>query len=269
MAKYGGACIEKSGTIFPRKLVACLLRDALKRIPGLTIHPYNPARSVTKTDSSGKPRYTVETDKGSIGCWAVVHATNAYASYLIPSLRGPKGVLGCKAECIAIPPNVPAAGDPCLRGGLGFDEFMHYVIQRPNDGPLIYGWSGVEMVANYDDSDALPKSDDKKPAGHGEMAGFLESAFPQRFKGIDWDQHVSHRWTGIQGFTETGASLVGRHSEDSPGEFICVGHNGEGMGRCFASATVMTDRLLHYLEDKDESSWTAPDWFPKSFLYKI
>ncbi|TVY65230.1 hypothetical protein Focb16_v015439 [Fusarium oxysporum f. sp. cubense] len=273
-AKYGAAAIDKSGTIYPRKLVAALLRDATKRIPNLTIHPYNPVRSVSKSDTSGsKPSYIVKTDKGLIKCLAVVHATNAYASYLIPSLKGPQGVLGCKAECIAISPNISASGvdsaPPGLRGGLGFDEFWHYLIQRPNNGPFIYGWAGIEKVGDYDDSDTLPKGDDGSPAGHSVMGEFLESAFPQSFKSIKWDQHVSHRWTGIQGFTQTGASLVGRHSKESPGEFISVGHNGEGMGRCFASSTVMTDRLLYYLDGKDESSWSPPDWFPRSFLYNI
>ncbi|KAF4450488.1 cytochrome P450 [Fusarium austroafricanum] len=272
-AQYGAASIDKSGTISPRKFVAALLRDAMKRITNLSIHPYNPVRSVQKSDALGsKPSYTVETDKGIIRCLAVVHATNAYASYLIPSLKGPQGVLGCKAECIAIAPNVSSAVDstpPGLRGGLGFDEFCHYLIQRPNNGPFIYGWSGVEMVGNYDDSCTLPKGSDGIPAGGNVMKEFLESAFPESFEDIQWDQSVSHRWTGIQGFTQSGASLVGRHSKESPGEFISVGHNGEGMGRCFASSTVMTDRLLHYLDGKDESSWSAPEWFPRSFLYNI
>ncbi|KAL5592984.1 hypothetical protein FOBRF1_012086 [Fusarium oxysporum] len=273
-AKYGAASIDKSGTIYPRKFVAALLRDSIKRIPNITIHPYNPVRSVFKSDISGsRPSYAVKSDKGLIRCLAVVHATNAYVSYLIPSLKGPQGVLGCKAECIAIPPNISSSGvehtPPGLRGGLGFEEFWHYVIQRPNNGPFIYGWASVEMVGNYDDSDTLPKAADGSPAGCSVMSEFLESAFPRSFQAIKWDQHVSHCWTGIQGFTQSGASLVGRYSKESPGEFISVGHNGEGMGRCFASSTVMTDRLLHYLDGKDENSWSAPEWFPRSFLYNI
>ncbi|KAF5006900.1 hypothetical protein FDECE_6743 [Fusarium decemcellulare] len=274
MAKYGAACIKKSGTVYPRKLVAALLRDAIDRISGLTIHPYTPVRSVSQDLTAARPSYTVTTDKGSVHCRAVVHATNAYASYLIPSLRGIDGVLGCKAECIAIKPNVNLASKSDvvaegLRGGLGFDEFWHWLIQRPRGGPFIYGWSGVEKVGDYDDSNVLPKDGDGNPAGHKTMCEFLEKAFPHSFSAIDCERDVAYRWTGIQGFTQTGASLVGRHSKESPGEFISVGHNGEGMGRCFASATVMTDRLLHYLDGKDEGSWTAPDWFPKTFLYNI
>lgn len=247
----------------------------MSRIASLTIHPYTPARSVERpTDATSTPLlYTVNTDGGSIQCRAVVHATNAYASYLIPELRGLDGVLGCKAECIAIQPNVTSTkSDPTpkgLRGGLGFDEFWHWLIQRPGNGPFIYGWSGVEMVGNYDDSGTLPKEEDGSFAGQKVMGNFLENAFPDSFKAIDWDRDVTYRWTGIQGFTKTGASLVGRHSTKSPGEFISVGHNGEGMGRCFASATVMTDRILHYLDTGDDNSWSPPDWFPRSFLVNI
>lgn len=223
-------------------------------------------------DERERIRYAVETAKGLVSCPVVVHATNAYASHLIPSLGGVDGVLGCKAECIAVQPNVASeagASSKSLGGGLGYEEFWHWLIQRPDNGPFIYGWSGVEMVGDYDDSTTLPRAEDGSPAGHKVMAGFLEGAFPTTFKAIDPERDVTYRWTGIQGFTKRGASLVGRHSTESPGEFISVGHNGEGMGRCFASALVMTDRALHYLDGKDEANWSAPDWFPQSFLYNI
>ena len=273
-AKYGAACIDKSGTIYPRKFVAALLRHAMKRMPNLTIHPYTPALSVKKSTEGNHrtARYSVKAEESLISCRAVIHATNAYASYLIPSLGGIDGVLGCKAECIAVQPNVAVesgSSPKTLSGGLGFDEFWHWLIQRPNNGPFIYGWSGVEMVGDYDDSTTLPREGDGAPAGYKVMAGFLESTFPTIFRDINPDRDVKYRWTGIQGFTKTGASLVGRHSTESPGEFISVGHNGEGMGRCFASAVVLTDRVLHYLDQRDEKDWSAPDWFPRSFLYNI
>ncbi|KAH8743758.1 FAD dependent oxidoreductase [Diaporthe sp. PMI_573] len=269
---FGGDCIDKSGTVFPRKLVAEILHNAKKRVPGLTIHSHNPAKSVTRHETASGPSYLVTTDRGTIRSRAVVHATNAYVSQLIPSLAGQAGVLGCKAECIAVVPNVPNAcsGAPTgLRGGLGFEEFWHYLIQRPDNGPFIYGWAGIEQVGEYDDSVAIPLEASGKPPGCDLMTEFLEKGFPHSFRDIDLGRDVSHRWTGIQGFTNTGASLVGRWSKESPGEFISVGHNGEGMGRCFACATVMTDRLLHYLDGNEDDKWAAPEWFPKSFLYNI
>ncbi|KAL0942936.1 uncharacterized protein CTRU02_200822 [Colletotrichum truncatum] len=270
--KFGSDCIDKSGSIFPRKLVAELLRDARKRIPGLTIHSSNPVRSVTRQEVASVPSYTVTTDRGTIRSRVVVHATNAYVSYLIPSLKGREGVLGCKAECIAVTPNVSATSSNTplgLRGGLGFEEFSHYIIQRPDNGPFIYGWAGIEKVGDYDDSTTLPLDANQKPPACDLMAEFLEKGFPQSFREIDLQRDISHRWTGVQGHTKTGASLVGRWSKESPGEFISVGHNGEGMGRCFACATVITDRLLHYLDGKNDDSWTPFDWFPRSFLYNI
>ncbi|KAF9882275.1 hypothetical protein CkaCkLH20_00311 [Colletotrichum karsti] len=274
MGQFGAASLDKSGTIFPRKLVAELLRDAIRRMPGLTIHPYNPVRSVDKisvqTSHGSAPSYTTTTDNGIIRSRAVVHATNAYASYLIPSLRNSNGVVGCKAECIAVKPNVAPSGSSNphgLRGGLGFDEFGHYIIQRPNNGPFIYGWSTCEKIGEYDDNTPLSCDENQKPAGQDVMTDLLEKGFPHSFGAVDLQRDVSHRWSGIQGFTKSGASLVGRPSEESPGEFMSVGHNGEGMGRCFACATVMTDMLVHYLDGKKHDTWSRPDWFPESFLY--
>ncbi|EIT72287.1 hypothetical protein AO1008_11336 [Aspergillus oryzae 100-8] len=99
------------------------------------------------------------------------------------------------------------------------------------------------------------------------MVQFLETVFPHHFEDIDFKRDVVYDWTGIQGFTKDGASIVGRPTKGSPGEYVSVGHNGEGMGRCFACATVATDAMLSYL--KGTKSWTPPEWFPMSFARNL
>lgn len=233
---------------------------------GLSIHPFTPVRSVTrdgKGDGSASAfQYSVITEKGTTRARAVFHATNAYASYLIPSLRGQGGVFGCKAEVMAIQPNCVTAPEHGLQCSFGHDEFWHWAIQRPDNGPFIYGWSGAEILGDYDDSRAISIEHDANRT----MKKWLEESFPNCFKHIAWEKDLRYRWSGIQGLTRDGASVVGRPSPQSPGEFLSVGHNGEGMGRCFASATVMADAILHYLAEKP---WTAPSWFPKPFLRNI
>lgn len=229
-------------------------------MPNLTIHPYTPVEAVTK-DNGASGLYKVRTTKCTVKARAIFHATNAYAGNICADLKGSNGVFGSKAHMLGVNPNVPG----CTRQldvGFGYGDFWHYLQQRPNRGPFLYGFAVAELLNNYDDTITLPDDHPIRP----KMFKFLEDTFPEWFQNIDQKRDTSHDWTGIQGFTMTGASIVGRPSKDSPGEFASVGHNGEGMGRCFASAAVATDAMLAYLDGKD---YTPPDWFPACFRRNI
>lgn len=259
--------MERSGTIYPRKLVDALLRHVEDRMPNFTIHPYNPVKSVSMnaSASSSAVEYNVVTEKGSIRARAVAHATNAYASHLIPSLVSRDGVFGCKSDVVAIQPNAtPAASS--VQGGIGYDLFWHWLIQRPHNGPFIYGSSSTEKLLDYDDSVTLV--DDEST--HKHMKEWLESSLPRHFNSIEWSRDVLYSWSGVQAYTMDGTSCVGHPTKDSVGEFMSVGHNGEGMGRCFSCSHVLVDKLLYYLEgDSNQGPWSPPDWFPRSFLRNV
>lgn len=259
--------MAKSGSIFPRKLVDNLIRHAQSQMPNLSVHSYNPVKSVqkdTETSPERNPRYNVITERGTIRSRTVIHATNAYASHLIPSLVGEKGVFGCKADVLAVQPNCDPTASSTLEGGLGHDLFWHWAIQRPQNGPFIYGWSGVERLLDYDDSVTLPADDPSRAY----IFEWLQESFPNNFKSLQWDKDVLYAWSGVQAYTMDGTSQVGHPTKDSPGEFMSIGHNGEGMGRCFACSTVVVDKLLHYLQGGREP-WSPPEWFPRSFLRNV
>ncbi|CAG7562640.1 unnamed protein product [Fusarium equiseti] len=268
LAKYGSAYLELSGSLYPRKLVAAVLKDVRARMPNFSIHPYTPVTSVEKSEGArggGKEQYIIKTGKGDIRASVVLHATNAYASKLIPCLSGSEGVFGVKAEVMAVQPRDDVLPPNQLRGGLGYDKFWHWLVQRPDNGPFIYGWSGVEKVGDYDDSKILSDSNSRK-----KMCEWLETSLPDNFSTVQWDDHVKNCWTGVQGLTLNGTSYVGRPDKERSGEFMSVGHNGEGMGRCWACAFVVIDKAMHYLEEDESSTpWKAPEWFPNAFLKNI
>ncbi|GKZ21493.1 hypothetical protein AbraIFM66951_006676 [Aspergillus brasiliensis] len=264
-SEHGAAYLERSGTVYPRKLVAVLLKAALQRMAAFTIHSYTPVSAVTheSTDSGEDHSYTVSTNRGNIKARSVFHATNGYASHLIPSLCGKSGVYGCKAHMLGVQPNRTAPDAFQLTRGFGYQDFWHWILQRPNNGPYLYGLATAEEVGNYNDNITLP---DDNPHKLG-MIQFLESVFPHHFRDINIQRDIVYDWTGIQGFTQNGASIVGRPTQGSPGEYVSVGHNGEGMGRCFASAVVATDAMLNYLNGN--KAWAPPDWFPASYARNL
>ncbi|KAF2995970.1 hypothetical protein E8E14_004039 [Neopestalotiopsis sp. 37M] len=255
LCAYGAAFIENSGTIYPRKFVHELLKSAMSKMPQLSIHPYTPVESISHLPSTST--YQVCTAQGVVNTKAIFHATNAYAGSISPSLGGPDGVFGCKAHMLGVQPNVPGCTRQ-LKPGFGYANFWHWILQRPDSGPYLYGLANAELLNDYDDTKTLPLDS----AVRKDMVEFLQKAFPESFQSIDSSRDIKYDWTGIQGFTMTGASIVGRVSADSPGEFVSVGHNGEGMGRCFLAATVATDAMLAYLSGE---AYVVPESFPKSW----
>ncbi|KAF2009034.1 FAD dependent oxidoreductase [Aaosphaeria arxii CBS 175.79] len=261
LCRYGSALLERAGTFYPRKFVHNLLLTALERMPNLTIHPYTPVEAVRKVETPDV-QYEIRTPRGTITSKAVFHATNAYAGNICPPLKGSNGVFGAKAHLLALSPNTPGNRDKQLKYGFGYADFWHYLHQRPAHGSFLYGLADAEILNDYDDSITLPTDHPVR----AKMAEMLERNFPDWFENLDLSKDVTHDWTGIQGLTMTGASIVGRPSIESPGEFASVGHNGEGMGRCFASGTVASDAMLAYL---DGSEYSPPDWFPHCYRRNI
>ena len=228
----------------------------MERMSRFSLHPYTPVEAVTR-GTGERPMYEVRTTKGMIITQTVFHATNAYAGNICPDLQGSKGVFGVKAHMLAVQPNVSGCNSQLLHT-FGYADCWHYLHQRPNLGPFMYGLADAEILNDYDDTVTLPGDHPVRER----MTRFLERVFPNWFEDIEVAQSVTHDWTGIQGLTMSGSSIVGRPTKDSPGEFCSVGHNGEGMGRCFSLATVATHALLAYVNDQ---SYTLPEWFPRDY----
>ena len=215
----------------------------------LSIETNTPVESITVSQSgpAGFP-YAVRTSRGTIYARHVVHATNAFASQLVPGLR--KKITGARAHMSA---QRPGLGFPDSAGkrswsivsGGGFD----YVTQRPSttegwQGDLMIGGGfvrslkqGIDQVGVYDDGATL----DGLTVAH--IAGIFPSIFHP-----NWGQRASMEevWSGIIALTGDNLPFVGRlgksftgrniqnlqgsskNTEDS-GEWIAAGWSGEGM----------------------------------------
>lgn len=260
MAKFGAAFIDESGIVYPRKLVAMLLRTSMARMPGLSIHPYNPVSAVEQFGDDGDEyRYRVVSSKKTLRARVVLHATNAYVSHLVPELCGKGGVVGRREHMLGVAPNRHESVKAPLMPGFGYDDFWHYIQQRPGNGPFLYGHADEVAEASFDDTTTIAADHPKR----ARMLRFLETAFPQSFAGLDETRDVQYDWTGIVGMTEDWASIVGRPAPERRGEFCSVGHNGEGMGRCYVCAEVVVEAMVAHL-DGDED-WEPPTWFPEVF----
>ncbi|KAK1149534.1 hypothetical protein N8T08_005083 [Aspergillus melleus] len=257
-AQYGGAYLEISGTIYLRKFVALLLRKALERMKSFSVHPYTPVSQVTFDPELQDNQYGVVTTKGTIRAKVVVHATNGYASHLLPSMATEKGVVGCISHMLGVSPNLIDTAVQ-LEGGFGYASFWHWILQRPNKGPYLYGFATAEKMGDYNDTTSLEQT---RPV-RSDMLAFLSKCFPHSFSTQTTEKDICYDWTGVQGFTIDGSSIVGRPEAERRGEFVSIGHNGEGMGRCFACSTVLAEAVIAQLDNKTD--WEPPAWFPHSY----
>lgn len=252
----------------------------------ITIETTTPVTSIgTSTDGPLGFPYVVHTPRGDVRVRQVVHATNAFASHLVPGLRSK--ITGVRAHMSAQRP-----GDqfPNCRGdrswsviyGDGFD----YVTQRPSvagepQGHVMLGGGfvrspkqGIDQVGRYDDGACV----DALTVSH--ISGIFPAIFsPKWGKG----SAVEQLWSGILGMTGDMLPFVGRLDEgltcrkvlnvegtdkSEPGEWIVAGFTGEGMVWAWLSGMALGIMMAGTAEEDlpevpGRPSGKLTEWFPE------
>lgn len=191
--------------VWPLKLVTHLYKAA-KTTPSnfsLAIHTRTPVTSISKVQSSESSprRYDVVTPRGSIRCSYVIHATNAYASHLLPQFAGPEGIVPTRAQVISLK---AAVGRKELgMSAWAANEGFEYWFPRPakcidgvEENPLVILGGGREAAAPkfelYETDDSVINEDVSRV-----LKDFLPGLLPGRYeKGreadMEWVRLPSH-----------------------------------------------------------------------------
>ncbi|KAH7398606.1 FAD dependent oxidoreductase-domain-containing protein [Pyrenochaeta sp. MPI-SDFR-AT-0127] len=291
-ASVAGALSYQAGAIWAYRFTVSIWKDLLTDFPDtLSIETHTPVESVSVPDNGppGFP-YALQTARGTLHVRHVVHATNAFASHLVPGLRNK--IVGARGHMSAQQPGrqFPRAGGmrswSVVYGG-GFD----YVSQRPSassdaQGDVMLGGGfmrslkqGIDQVGLYDDGVAL------EPLTTSHIAGIFPAIFhPKWGAGAELKQV----WSGIIGLTGDSLPFVGRldkkltgrnardhgstlSSNKRYGEWVAAGFSGEGMvwaWLCGAGLGIMIAGV------EEEELTEAPgrpggklaDWFPAELL---
>jgi glycine/D-amino acid oxidase-like deaminating enzyme len=216
-------------TIWPLKLVTHLFEQAQNASPAISLklHTHTPVTAVKPiAEGADGRRWKVETPRGSVRCTHVVHATNAYASALLPQLAGRAGIVPTRGQVIAIRAAVPAR--EFTLSGFTANRAQEYWLVRPDSAPeerplIILGGArhaeGSSQGATTDDSVV-------DPAVGRRLREFLPEVFPGKFeKGtqpeMEWVRpkvpargvccpftDLTTSQTGIMGYTESGDPFV-------------------------------------------------------------
>jgi glycine/D-amino acid oxidase-like deaminating enzyme len=288
----GALSYQKAGAIGAYRFVASIWNGLLTEFPNtLSIETNTPVESVSVPEEApeGFP-YALKTARGTIFVRQVVHATNAFASHLVPGLR--KKIVGARAHMSAQQagqqfPHTDGAHSWSVAYGDGFD----YVTQRPSatgnsKGDLLIGGGftrslkqGIDQVGLYDDA-SLP---DPLTAIH--IAGLFPAIFHPKWGA---DAELKQTWCGIIDLTGDSLPLVGRldakltgrdvrrrtgtsTGNEECGEWIVAGFFGEGMVWAWLSGAALGIMLAG---SEEEDIPEAPgrlggklaEWFPSELL---
>lgn len=236
---------------------------------------------MTSITADSEAPFRVHTRKGTFLAWHVIHATNAYASHLLPKLGDyivPVRAYMTVQRPGTLFPKVSGGRSWSVIYGSGFD----YVTQRPSPngtGDLLVGggWArspsrGADTIGVFDDSEVEPAT-----------VRYLEGILPTLFE-PNWGMGggLNMAWSGIIAVTPDTLPFVGRLDADitqrplprvdfgdGPGqaEWIAAGFNGEGMVFAFLSGVALA-ALVAGSESRERErrpgvpSGRVAEWFP-------
>lgn len=267
-------------TIHSRRLVLLLHQlayaNAQRSKTDLKVFTHTPVLAVKSLPGGAS---SLETPHGNIKARYVIHATNAYASHLLPQYAGPSGIVPTRAQCVSVlPSKSPSEGEPLWQMGFSLNHGFEYLQQRPNSStngavqPCILGggrWAAVDREWGVAD-DTKTNSDVSAV-----LKPMLSDLFPNNFSKGD---PVQLEWTGIIGHSKSGDPFVGpvvapvpasngaagassaassSSTELVPGQYIVAGYSGHGMTRAYSCAEVVVDMIV---ADRAGEEWVPPVW---------
>ncbi|CAE6442501.1 unnamed protein product [Rhizoctonia solani] len=264
-------CIYTRGnTIWPLKLATKLYQAAEEDNENsgaqLELFTNTPVTSVEPI-MGGLYNCLVKTNRGDIKPQFVVHATNGYASYLLPHLANPlDGIVPTQGQCIAIRGTTEASRWPtnaCRTVG-GYEYWFPRPPRGTDEKALIILGGSRKCVAQQGHN----VSDDSiiNPVVARSLREFLPTIYPEGFE----ECNVEMEWTGIMGFTRSGDPIVGPVFTE-PGkplrsQYISAGYSGHGMPRAFACAEVVARMVDAEARGVDYLPHRLPEWMPRHML---
>ncbi|KAG5728184.1 Gamma-glutamylputrescine oxidoreductase [Termitomyces sp. T112] len=271
LTEYGSsypAYRHPGNNVWPLKLVTQLYKLAKKLNPNLNLHTNTPVKSISLS-AAGPHRWTLSTPRGNIQCSYVIHATNAYASHLLPHLHGPKGIIQTRGQAIALRSAAPSAEltQDAWVGTLGWKYWFPRPVSSPKDKPLIIFGGGRDEsgpgLESYIVDDAT-----LNPNVSRALRKYLPPLFPGKY---EEGREPEMEWTGIMGYTQVGDPFVGPVIDPTQtqgvghyqGQYISAGYTGHGMPRGYACAEAVVGMITADIAGR---AWSPPEWFPHHFL---
>lgn len=214
----GGIKYVGDGSVHPIKLLEGI-RSKLS--PNVSVCEHHEVHAI---ESAGDGK-RVRTNKGSIDCSLVVYATNGY-SPLLNKFFDDK-IFPTRGQILATAPVPRFMEGPCYANFV-----LDYFRQLPTGEMVIGGFRQLQKDVEKGYSDEA--SDIIQLA----LEEFLHKHIPSVRK-----TKITHRWSGIMGFSVDGQPMVGALPTDDQ-LFFVGGFTAHGLGLAFHSGKVLADGLF-------------------------
>lgn len=167
----------------------------------------------------------VRTESGDFTCDMVVLATNGYSPLLSSYFKDK--IYPTKGQILITEPVEPFMESPCY-----CNFVLDYFRQLPTGQLIIGGFRQVEKETEVGYSDHITDA----------IQNSLEEFFRRHLKKLS-NAKITHRWSGVMGFSADGQPLVGSLPDD-PQVFFLGGFTAHGLGLAFHSAKCMVDMMF-------------------------
>ncbi|KAJ8463673.1 hypothetical protein ONZ45_g17496 [Pleurotus djamor] len=262
-----------SYNLWPLKFVTQLYQLAKSLSPKLSlqIHTNTPVEAIHPISSSSAPlprRWSLQTPRGEVKCSYVIHATNAYASHLLPHMSGPEGIVPTRGQIIATRAAAPSEkiSKSSWDGNEGFEYWFPRPVTENGENPLVILGGGREASAGSTFEYYVTDDSSVNKVVGTALRNFLPGVFPRLYS---QGQQPEMEWTGIMAYTKMRDPFVGPvlnpngAKDEFVGQYLAAGYTGHGMPRAFACAEVVSQMVLANITGNE---WILPSWLPERYL---
>lgn len=213
----GGIKYKKDASINPIRL----LRELINKLKSFKHFELFENHEVFDIETMGDKKL-VKTKKQYFTADALIMATNAYSALLHPYFKDK--ILPTRGQILSTAPVPVFMEGPCYANFV-----LDYFRQLPTGELIIGGFRQLqkEVETGY--------SDETSPMIQKALEEFLDTHIP-KVK----DAKITHRWSGIMGFSSDGDPMIGSLPSDNQ-IFFLGGFTAHGLGLAFHAGKCLTD----------------------------
>lgn len=213
----GGIKYLDDATVHPVRLLELMA----SRVPDIDLIEGTEAFGWESADGGTR---LLKTDAGEIECAMIVLALNGYS----PQLQGyfSDKIFPTRAQILMMEKVPRFMEGPCYA-----NFYLDYFRQLPSGELLIGGFRQLEKATE------VGYSDHTTEVIQNALHDFVRNHLPQ----FD-SSRVTHRWSGVMGFSKDGQPMVGALPDDNQ-IFFLGGYTGHGMGLAFHTAKCLVDLI--------------------------
>ena len=206
----GGVKYLDDASVHPIKLIH-RLKESLNNVK---IFEHQEVHSISKKGDLN----VTKTDRQEIESSILIYATNAYSPLLEPYFK--EKIYPTRGQILMTEP----VDDIFLEAPCYANFVLDYFRQTPTREVLIGGFRQIEKDTEIGYSDQI-----SSPIQNA-LENFLKDHIPQIAQ-----KRITHRWSGVMGFSSDGQPLVGALPHQPTSYFLC-GFTAHGLGLAFHTA---------------------------------